>query len=106
MQAFLIVIDNAVKHSEPDGQIELSLDRDSDAARLAVSNTGPAIPAHELPYVFNRFYRGHRAVRRDATGTGLGLPIAKWIVDAHGGRIAIASRESKTELTIHLPLAA
>jgi signal transduction histidine kinase len=106
MQAFLIVIDNAVKHSDPDGKIELSLDRDSGAARVAVSNTGPTIAPQELPYVFNRFYRGHRAVRRGTTGSGLGLPIAKWIVDAHGGRIAIASRDSKTELTIHIPLAA
>lgn len=106
MQAFLIVIDNAVKHSDPDGPIELSLERDSGEARVAVSNTGSAIAAHEIADVFNRFYRGHRAVRRGTTGSGLGLPIAKWIVDAHGGRIAIASRESKTELTIHLPLAA
>jgi signal transduction histidine kinase len=106
MQAFLIVIDNAVKHSGRDGRIELSLDCDGAAARVAVRNTGPDIAADDLPYVFNRFYRGRRAGDHTTTGSGLGLPIAKWIVDTHGGRIAIASGKSETELTIHLPLAA
>lgn len=106
MQAFLIVIDNAVKHSDPEGRIDLALDRDGAEVRVAVRNTGPGITAQDLPYVFNRFYRGRPAGDRARMGSGLGLPIAKWIVDTHGGRIAISSGESETKMTIHLPLAA
>ncbi len=106
MQALLIVLDNALKHSAPGGLIELTLDRIGADVHLAVRNTGLDIDANDLPFVFNRFYRGRRNGNDATTGCGLGLPIAKWIVDTHGGRIAISSGSGKTELTIQLPLAA
>jgi signal transduction histidine kinase len=63
------------------------------------------VPAEDRPYVFDRFYRGRHANR--AGGSGLGLSIAKWIVEKHGGSIALSSEpEGITELVIRLPLAA
>ena len=102
-QAVLILLDNAVKYSTPDGRIEVALDQIGSEACLRVVNGGPGIPKADLPFVFNRFYRG-RAERMSSEGSGLGLPIAKWIVDAHGGRIDIASETNRTVVTIHLPL--
>jgi len=102
-QAVLILLDNAVKYSTPEGRIEVALDQIGSEGRLRVINGGPSIPKADLPFVFNRFYRG-RAERMSSEGSGLGLPIAKWIVDAHGGRIDIASEADRTVVTIHLPL--
>jgi two-component system, OmpR family, sensor kinase len=106
-QAFLIVLDNAVKYSNPGRQVDLTLATDGTEAEVTLKNIGPAIPPSDLPYVFNRFYRGRQApTGGETSGSGLGLPIAKWIVDTHGGRIGVASTERETVVTIHLPLAA
>jgi signal transduction histidine kinase len=103
-QALLIVLDNAVKYSEPGAQVDLTLARAGGEAAVTVRNVGAAIPKGDLPYVFNRFYRGRQPPNRPTTGSGLGLPIAKWIVDMHGGRIALSSSEGETLVTINLPL--
>jgi two-component system, OmpR family, sensor kinase len=103
-QAFLIVLDNAVKYSDPGERIDLALATDDTEAEVTLKNVGPDIPPSDLPYVFNRFYRGRQAPNGSTVGSGLGLPIAKWIVDTHGGRIAVASAERETVVTIHLPL--
>ena len=105
-QAFLIVLDNAVKYSDPGERIDLTLACEDAEAAVSVRNVGPGIPPSDLPYVFNRFYRGRQAPNGPTTGSGLGLPIAKWIVDTHGGRIALSSEERETVVTIHLPLMA
>jgi signal transduction histidine kinase len=107
VQALLIAIDNAVKYSDTGGAIEISLDCGTPEATITIRNPGPDIPEADLPFVFNRFYRGARqVVDRVTSGSGLGLPIAKWVVDTHGGQVAIASRDRETVLTINLPTAA
>jgi signal transduction histidine kinase len=103
-QAFLIVLDNAVKYSEPSERIDLTLAWAKAEAAVTVRNVGPAIPKGDLPYVFNRFYRGRQTPNRPTTGSGLGLPIAKWIVETHRGRIALSSSNRETLVTISLPL--
>jgi two-component system OmpR family sensor kinase len=102
-QAVLIVLDNAVKYSDPNTHIEVGLERAGGEARLCVVNRGPGISKSDLPFVFNRFYRG-RAERESSAGSGLGLSISKWIVDAHRGQIDIASDEERTVVTLHIPL--
>jgi signal transduction histidine kinase len=77
-------------------------------ARLTVSDTGPGIPAEDLPHIFERFYRGEksRTRSRDGKGFGLGLSIAYWIVRNHGGQIDVSNREpTGTTFCIWLPLA-
>lgn len=104
VQALLIAIDNAVKYSDDGGTIEIALDCD-EPATITIRNPGPDVPEADLPFVFNRFYRGRQA-DRVTSGSGLGLPIAKWVVDTHGGRVTLASRNRETVLTIALPRAA
>jgi len=103
-QALLIALDNAVKYSDPGSGIEVSLACDSPEAELRIMNCGPDIPAVDLPFVFNRFYRGRQAVTGGPSGSGLGLPIAKWIIETHGGTIALTSARRKTTVIIRLPV--
>lgn len=105
VQALLIAIDNAVKYSDAGATIEIGLDCAAPGATITIRNPGPDIPEADLPFVFNRFYRG-RHPGRATSGSGLGLPIAKWVVDTHGGTVALASRDRETVLTINLPRAA
>jgi len=75
-------------------------------AAAVVSDTGVGIPAEQLPHVFERFYRGDPA-RHTADGAGLGLAIARWIADAHGGRIEIGSAPGTgTRVTVSFPMTA
>ena len=105
-QAFLIVLDNAVKYSCPGQPVDVTLAVDGAEAAVRSRNVGQGIPASDLPYVLNRFYRGQQAPSGPTSGSGLGLPIAKWIVDTHGGRVAVASSGGETIVTINLPLRA
>jgi signal transduction histidine kinase len=104
-QAVLIVLDNAVKYSDVGTCIDVALACGETEAAIRVRSTGPEISPSDLPFVFNRFYRGRQARDRDAEGSGLGLPIAKWIVDTHGGRVELTSVRRETVVTIHLPAA-
>jgi len=103
-QLLLIVLDNAVKFTTTGGKVRLDVSADNGRAAVVVVDTGVGIPAEHLPHVFERFYRGEPA-RREADGAGLGLAIARWIVDAHGARIDIASAAGTgTRVTISFPL--
>jgi signal transduction histidine kinase len=103
-QVLLNLVDNAVKYNETHGCVTLSLWRDGEQAQITVANTGPGIAPEQLPKVFERFYRGDAARRIRADGSGLGLSIARWIVQAHGGTIAISSESGRqTIVTIQLP---
>src|SRR5574341_288722 len=111
-QLFLNLVDNAIKYTPSGGEVTLSLERDTHWVRVAVTDTGAGIPPQDLSKIFDRFYRVDKARSRDSSsgsggGTGLGLAIAKWIVDAHGGRIEVQSEIGKgSTFTVWLPLAA
>lgn len=109
-QVFSNLLDNALKFTHRGGTVTVELERDQAAsrARFTVRDTGIGIAEAELPHVFNRFYRGDRARRRqgEARGTGLGLCICKAVVSAHGGTISIASQIGRgTAVTVLWPLA-
>lgn len=70
----------------------LGLRRLRNGAELFVHDTGVGISAEDLPHVFERFYRADPARNRDSGGTGLGLPIARWIARQHGGDVMLESR--------------
>jgi len=88
---FLILLDNAVKYTPPGGQISVSLTSGPDFAVIEVQDTGIGIGAADLPHIFERFYRADRARSRELGGAGLGLSIARWIAEAHGGSIHVQS---------------
>lgn len=105
-QMLLNLIDNAIKYNQVKGSITMGLIAKDGNALLSVRDTGIGISENEIPKIFNRFYRVDRARSRELGGAGLGLSIAKWIVEAHGGGITVTSRMNQgTEFLISLPLA-
>lgn len=82
------LLDNAIRHSPEDGLVRVTADTIAGRVRLTVSDEGPGIPPEDAERVFRRFYRAD-AARTDETGSGLGLSIARWIVDLHGGDIRV-----------------
>ena len=105
-QVLLNLVGNAIQYTPQGGDVFLSLGIVAEQARLIVRDTGPGIPAEDLPHIFERFYRAEKSrTRGKTTGFGLGLSIAHWIVDKHGGRIEVDSKESQgTTFCIWLPL--
>ncbi len=89
------LLDNAIKYTPDGGTISLSLYRDSQWARIDVSDTGIGISPEHLPHMFDRFYRDDQARSRTTGGTGLGLAIVKSIAEQHGGKVAVTSEPGK-----------
>lgn len=102
-QLLMILLSNAVKYSDAHGKINLILEGKGDKRIIRVRNTGPAIPAADQDKIFDRFYRVDSSHNRETPGNGLGLAIAKSIVETHKGKIAVQSEEGKgTEFTVTL----
>ncbi|NLT15007.1 MAG: HAMP domain-containing protein [Clostridiales bacterium] len=105
-QAARILVDNAVKYTDPGGQITLSTALEDGRAKLKVTDTGIGIPPEIVPRIFDRFYRADESRARATGGSGLGLSIAKWITSRHGGFMEVLSREGiGTKISIALPAA-
>lgn len=100
-----ILLDNAIKYTDPGGRVRLEVRRGPGSrATLRVTDTGRGIPAEELPRIFDRFYRVDKARSREQGGTGLGLAIARWIAEAHGGSIRAESVPGVgSAFTVELP---
>ncbi len=94
-QVMVNLIDNAIKYTEPGGSVTLSAQRVDDREVVRVSDTGIGIAPEHHSRIFERFYRVDRDRSRDAGGPGLGLAIAKHIVEAHGGTIGVESMPGK-----------
>ncbi len=104
-QLVVILLDNALKYTPASGLVQVELKAEADHGCLVVRDTGIGIAPEDLPYVFDRFYRADKARRRDPGGSGLGLPIARWIVERHQGSIQIASQPGQgTTVSVFLPL--
>lgn len=103
LQAFLNVLDNAIKHSVPDSLVFVSGKVDSAQVAVQIQDQGPGIKESDLPHIFEQFYTADPS--RQGSGTGLGLAIAKRIVEAHGGSITASNTGGNGALfTICLPL--
>ena len=94
-QVLLNLLDNAIKYTPKGGEIKVSVLTKYNFVWITVKDTGIGIPAKEVDRVFERFYRVDKTRSRDSGGTGLGLPIAKQIVEAHGGSIYLKSELEK-----------
>jgi two-component system phosphate regulon sensor histidine kinase PhoR len=88
-------IDNAIKYTFPGGKVTVSIIRGTNEVEVRVKDTGVGIPKEQQMRVFTRFFRGSNVVRLDTEGSGLGLFLAKNIVEAHGGRIGFESESGK-----------
>jgi heavy metal sensor kinase len=102
---FLILIDNAVKYTSANGQVEVSLHRNDGYAIAQVRDTGIGIAETDLPNVFERFYRADKARTRELGGVGLGLSIGRWIAEVHSGSIEVQSAPGRGSVfQIRLPI--
>lgn len=97
------VVDNAIKYSPSGSTIEMRIEADAVDATLSVTDEGPGIPAEHRERIFDRFYRIDEGRSRGSGGAGLGLAIAKWAVEANGGRLSLASSGSGSVFQITLP---
>jgi heavy metal sensor kinase len=104
-QAAINVLDNAIKYSPTGTSIRVAVGGSADRAWITFADQGPGIPAEERDRIFERFYRVDKARSRAQGGTGLGLSLARWGVEAHGGRIEVASEPGLgSTFTIVLPV--
>jgi two-component system sensor histidine kinase CiaH len=104
-QLFVILLDNGIKYTSPQGSIDLLCYKQSNSVIIKVIDTGCGIGPKDLPKVFDRFFRGDKVRSRDAGGAGLGLAIAHWIVEKHGGKIWVDSEIGMgTQFNITLPI--
>jgi two-component system, OmpR family, sensor kinase len=95
-QVLLNLVANAIQYTPAGGDIFISLSKLGDQGRLIIRDTGPGIPAEDLPHIFDRFYRAEKSRTRSQTsGFGLGLSIAHWIIEHHNGQIKVESKEGK-----------
>ncbi len=103
-QSLRILMDNAVKYSNPGGRITLTVSGKGEEALLTVQDEGIGIPPEAVPQIFERFYRTDQSRARATGGSGLGLSIAKWIAERHGGHLEVLSRqEIGTRISIVIP---
>jgi heavy metal sensor kinase len=101
---FLILIDNAVKYTPSGGKVVVEIQIENAEAIVTVADTGIGIASEDLPRVFDRFWRADKVRSRETGGVGLGLSIARWIVERHGGRIEAQSELGRgSTLKVFLP---
>lgn len=103
-QVIYNLVDNAIKFSNESGKISFSLAENKEDIVFTITNTGVGIPEKELPFVFERFYKGDKSRSAVKNSTGLGLYIAKTIISAHKGTISVKSKENEfTAFKVVLP---
>jgi heavy metal sensor kinase len=103
-QLLLNLLDNALRHTPPGGQVTISSETAPGGVLVKVADSGEGIAAEHLPRVFERFYRADPARGRTSGGSGLGLAICDWIAQVHGGRLTLASEPGRgTTASLWLP---
>ncbi len=103
-QLLLNITDNAVKYNREDGYVEYRVFHDGGRACVDILSGGRGIDAQELPHIFDRFFRSSTSRGTVSAGCGLGLSIAKWIAEEHGGTLTADSRPDNTVLSLRLPV--
>lgn len=104
-RALLVLIDNAVKYTPVGGNVNVGLEKHDGIAVVSIADTGIGISEGDMPHIFDRFWRADKARSREQGGAGLGLSIAKWIVEEHGGSIEVQSKPGKGSLfEVRFPL--
>jgi signal transduction histidine kinase len=105
-QVLLNLLENAVTHTDKEGKITITAQQQEKMIQVSVADTGEGIPAQDLPLIFERFYRVDKSRARKTGGSGLGLTIAKRLVEAHGGTIEVKSEPGQgSTFTFTIPVA-
>jgi signal transduction histidine kinase len=91
-QALRVFIDNSIKYTEDGGIITISLYKFENDVIIKIEDTGVGIPEEDIPYIFDRFYRSDKSRTKETGGNGLGLSIAKWILDQHHCKVKVSSK--------------
>ena len=103
-QVIVNLLSNAIKYSGEGSGITLEIFEKHDGTGFSIHDNGIGIPAEELPFIFERFYRADKSRNRMTGGTGIGLTIVKSIVEAHGGRVSVESKQGEgSTFTVTLP---
>ena len=97
------LLQNAMRYTPDGGQVEVSVEGVDDGVRVRVANTGPGIPAADLPRIWERFYRVEKSRDRERGGAGIGLAIVRQLVEAAGGRVGVSSEGGWTTFWLTLP---
>ena len=104
IQLILILVDNAITYTPSGGTVSVRTFVNGDAVSIEIADTGIGIPAEDIPYIWERFYKVDKAHSRSDSGTGLGLAIAKQIIELHQASVTVASRLGQgTSITIEFP---
>lgn len=98
------LVSNALQHTPPGGHVLVRASRQPQGVLVEVTDTGDGIRSEDLPFIFDRFYRGEKSRSRSTGGAGLGLAIAKGIVEAHGGQIGVESGTQGTRFYFTIPM--
>lgn len=105
-QAAQNLLDNALKYTPEGGQIAMATSSANGVIRIAVSNTGGGIAREDLPFIFERFFRGEKSRSRESGGAGIGLAIVKEVAGVHGGRVGADSADGLTTVWFTVPIRA
>jgi heavy metal sensor kinase len=104
-ELFMNLLDNAIRYTPAPGTVSVSLRREGQMAVVAITDTGVGIPAEDMPFIFERFYRVDKSRSRADGGSGLGLAICRHIAEAHGGKIEVESKVGAgSTFSVWLPL--
>jgi len=104
-ELFMNLLDNAISYTPAPGTVSVSFRREEQMAVVAIMDTGIGIPAEEMPFIFERFYRVDKSRSRAEGGSGLGLAICRHIAETHGGKIEVESKVGAgSTFSVWLPL--
>ena len=104
-EVFMNLLDNGIRYTKSPGTVSVSLRSEGQMAVVAITDTGVGIPAEDIPFIFERFYRVDKSRSRAEGGTGLGLAICRHIAEAHGGKIEVESQvRAGSTFSVWLPL--
>jgi two-component system sensor histidine kinase BaeS len=103
LQAVRNLVENAWKYTPQGGWVTVATEPVAEGVRVVISNSGPGIAEADLPFVFERFFRGDRSRSRERGGAGIGLAIVKELIEAHGGRVGAESSGGETRVWFILP---
>ena len=104
LQAIRNLVENCWKYTPKNGEVTITCRPGINNARIEFVNSGPGIPAKDIPFIFERFFTTDPSRSRNAGGAGIGLSIVKQLIEAHGGTVGASNSDDQTRIWFELPL--